>query len=149
MEKIISAFEYSQIRWLCHNVKKKASLDEAAEILAEMIPDESVIIPMPGHTGPAIWSLDLAEKICRIKNTKVLDCLYEMPNIGSHEAKKNGIEIRPKIIRKIGYEYEIPNNAVLIDNVYDTGFTYNAACEAIGRRVKLFTIGKTKYGTEK
>lgn len=56
MGKIISAFEYSQIRWLCHNVKKKASLDEAAKILAEMIPDESVIIPMPGHTGPAIWN---------------------------------------------------------------------------------------------
>lgn len=50
-------------------------------------------------------------------------------------------KINPQIV--IRYGYAVPSNGVLIDNVYDTGATYHAACKAIGKEIPIVVLGKT------
>ena len=135
--------DYNKIKCLCRQVKVNKNLDIAAFILSKLIPNDYVVIPMPGHTGYATWSLKLADKLKLFRSDLcIFDCLYEVPNDGVCESKKNKTKIIPNIIVKYGYV--VPQkNVVLLDNVYDTGSTYNAACEAIGKKIPIVVLGKT------
>lgn len=143
LENIYAHKDYNKIKGLCKQVKINKNLDIAAFILSKLIPNDYVVIPMPGHTGYATWSLKLADKLKLFRSDIcIFDCLYEVPNDGVCESKKHKVKLTPNIIVKYGY---IPpkKNAILLDNVYDTGSTYNAACEAIGKRVPIVVLGKT------
>lgn len=134
--------DYNKIRWLCYKVKNEQNIDRAAYILSKIIPHNVDIIPMPSHLGFATWTLKLCKEIINLRDDlNIFDCLYEIPNNGVCESKKYNKKINPQIVIKYGYA--VPSNCVLIDNVYDTGCTYNAACEAIGKKIPIAVLGKT------
>lgn len=134
--------DYNKIKSLCHKVKNNNDLDIAAFIMSKLIPKDCTIIPMPSHFGEADWSLSLAYKVLLFRNDiSVFNCLYEIPNDSSYELKKKHIKPNPKIVLKYGYIP--PVNSVLIDNVYDTGATYHAACKALGKEIPIVVLGKT------
>jgi len=134
--------DYNKIRWLCYKVKNEQNINIAAYIMSKIIPQNVNIIPMPSHLGFSNWSLKLCKEIIKLRNDlNIFDCLYEIPNEGVCESKKYNKQINPDIV--VRYGYIVPSNAVLIDNVYDTGSTYNAACEAIGKKIPIVVLGKT------
>lgn len=142
-DNIYAHKDYSKIRWLCYKVKNEQNIDKAAYILSKIIPQCSTLIPMPGHTGNATWTLKLCKEIVKLNNNlHIFDCLYELPNEGTFELKKKNIKSKPKIILKFDC-ITCGSNCVLIDNVYDTGNTYRAACKAIGKEIPIVVLGKT------
>ena len=52
-------------KWLCHKLKEndEQAIDYCARQLAKIIPDNAVVIPIPGHHGYAYQTLHLARAI--------------------------------------------------------------------------------------
>ena len=105
----------------------------AAQKMADLIPPNSVLVPMPSHKGYATDTLLLAKEIQKITKTPIADILKGKSRMSLYSAKKMGVPIDSNYLgfRKVG---DVPSgyNPVLIDNVVDTGLTAKSALEAIG-----------------
>ena len=162
--KIIGARPYMEVRDLCHKVKEGylEAIKEAAASLAASLPDECILVPVPGHDGRATYTARLATKIWDEMNLSgkkpcYIDALAADPHPSFCELKHRGeptdtVKLNTRIlarskkaVRQHCIEKGMP--VILIDNVVDTGKTARSAMSpflSMGiENIKVAAIGDT------
>lgn len=123
------------LRWLCKGVKDGDSdcIKKSAKLFDLMLPDECVVIPMPGHLGSAKQMLNIGEELAKLNPCRVLcDCLYSDPHEPNYLQKKDGTPMSISMGVRIFYDdIEGDNDKFIIDNVIASGVTASAALKAI------------------
>lgn len=131
---------YYTVRALAHDVKDGdiEAIDRASLIMMKYVPANSILIPIPSHTGNATYTLTLAKFIAKRTKSKVLDILSSEPRERLYNLKLKGVDMS-----KVNLDYNLPDenrisdmlhstrNVILIDNVVDSGATYHHAKEAL------------------
>ena len=140
--------------WLCHKLKENDPqvIAYCASHLAKMLPDNAVIVPIPGHHGYAVQTLHLARAITERTNgsISVANILKGKNRVSNYQVKKVG---KPLSVDQIGF-YQIaslPKDKIpyLLDNVVDTGTTAKAAVKALGGGIVLsYAMSDTLLGKE-
>lgn len=128
--------------WLCHKLKENdpQAIDYCARQLAKMLPENAVIVPIPGHHGYALQTLFLARAISLQSDGSipVANVLKGISRVSNYQAKKDG---QPLSSKKMGFHQvrTLPKGKVpyLLDNVVDTGTTAKAAVKALGCGIVL------------
>ena len=145
---------YGSVRSLAHDVKAgdKDAIDKASLIMMNYVPVNSILIPIPSHTGKATYTLTLANFIAKRTKSRVLDILSSDAREMLYKQKIRGVDVGKidlgfrtdkndeieKILRSV-------RNVILIDNVIDSGATYEQAKSLIknvyGVDVWLLSLG--------
>lgn len=127
------------LRWLCKGVQAGNSecIKKAAKLFDMMLPDNCLIIPMPGHNGYADQMLKVCIEmgcIWALRNPEVrtqawMDALICNPHQPNYLQKKSGVPapIEMSLMGDaIGYK-----TVCIIDNVIASGVTASAALKAV------------------
>jgi len=130
--------------WLCHQLKENdpQAIDYCARQLAKMLPENAVLVPIPGHHGYADQTLTLARAISSQTNGRitVANVIKGNDRDSNYQAKKAG---HPLYADQMGFRQvgTLPQNKVplLLDNCVDSGETARAAFHAIGNRGIVLT----------
>jgi len=146
--------DYSSVRNLAHEVKSGDidAIDKASLIMMKYVPVNSILIPIPAHTGNATYTLTLANFIAKRTKSRVLDILSSDSREMLYKQKMKGIDISKinlgfKVDKQdeIGKLLNSVRNVILIDNVVDSGTTYEQAKSIIkdtyGVNAWLLTLG--------
>ena len=128
--------------WLCHKLKENApqAIAHCARQLAKMLPENAVVIPIPGHHGFALQTLYLARAINEQSGgiIPVANVLKGNSRMSNYQAKKEGSLLPAE---ELGFRQvaPLPKGKVpyLLDNVVDTGTTAKAAINALGGGIVL------------
>ena len=128
--------------WLCHKLKENdpQAIAYCARQLAKMLPENAVVIPIPGHHGFALQTLYLAKAINEQSGgiIPVANVLKGINRVSNYQAKKDG---HPLSAEELGFHQvrTLPKEKVpyLLDNVVDTGTTAKAAVKALGGGIVL------------
>ena len=128
--------------WLCHKLKENdpQAIAYCARQLAKMLPENAVVIPIPGHHGFALQTLYLAKAINEQSGgiIPVANVLKGISRVSNYQAKKDG---HPLSAEELGFHQvrTLPKGKVpyLLDNVVDTGTTAKAAVKALGGGIVL------------
>ena len=138
------------------NLIKKGNaeaIQTAAKEMAEFVPDNAVLIPMPNHNGVVTEDMDtmkLAKAISEITGAPVYNVLAGESRESRHVAKLNrqeGVTAEQMGMRQTG---EIPEGSIpmIVDNVVAVGETAKAAIKAIrNSSVLAYTKGQTEKVT--
>lgn len=146
---------YAYVRHLAHDVKAGdiTAIDDAAILMSKYVPPRSILIPIPNHTGKADYTLKLAQRIAQISKSEVLDILSSTPRKGTlYLQKKRGVDVTKINMGlkadgddSIAERMHKARNVILIDNVIDSGATYEqskkAILDAFGVDAWLLTLG--------
>lgn len=126
------------LRWLCKGVQKGDSecIKKSAKLFDIMLPDECVVILMPGHLGYATRMNDVCHEMYKadlLKSRLWIDCLYSDAHESNYLQKKNGCTPQPISMVMRTYYNDIGGgwHKFIIDNVIGSGVTASAALEAI------------------
>jgi len=128
--------------WLCHKLKENdpQAIAYCARQLAKMLPENAVVIPIPGHHGFALQTLYLAKAINEQSGgiIPVANVLKGNSRVSNYQAKKEGHLLSAK---ELGFRQVAPlpkgKELYLLDNVVDTGTTAKAAIKALGGGIVL------------
>ena len=128
--------------WLCHKLKENdpQAIDYCARQLAKMLPENAVIVPIPGHHGFALQTLYIARAINEQSGgiIPVANVLKGNSRMSNYQAKKEGSLLPAE---ELGFRQvaPLPKGKVpyLLDNVVDTGTTAKAAINALGGGIVL------------
>lgn len=108
------------------------AIEVASRQMAKLVPENSILVPVPSHTGNADCTLKLANAIAKITGSEVVDALKGRSRRSLYEMKKNGEKIDSGYL---GFHLDKPikpgKNVVFIDNVIATGTTANAALATV------------------
>lgn len=123
------------LRWLCKGIQAGDTecIKKSAKLFDLMLPNECVVIPMPGHAGFSLQIADVCHELRKLnRRRKLFDCLCCNPHIPSYVQKKNGIH-DPIImgVRACYEDIEGDGYKFILDNVIASGVTASAALEAI------------------
>ena len=118
------------------------AIAEAAADMAQNVPENAVLIPMPDHTGKVTDETDtavLAKAISELTGRPVVYALEGEEHGSRHEAKARGeagATVQDLAFRKIA---EIPEGTfpIFVDNIVGKGITAAAAREAFGGGITL------------
>ncbi len=151
--KIIGALPYEQVRDDCHRVKTWTPESETiirfhANRIAQLLPDNPLLIPAPSHTGRPTHSFLLAQYIGAVlrrmgKINGFFNPLCCKPRQSFCELKHQGTDISgldcgfyfmdpEKDFNSIDRERKAGFNIVIVDNVVDTGKTARAILKLTG-----------------
>ena len=132
---------------------KASILHAAATDMARLVPDNAVLIPMPGHTGKVAENsaiMRLTKDIAMIKKVPVINAIEGVERESRYAAKKardNG-EKGVKLVKAedMGFHQvkDIPEGKIpiVVDNVISVGETAKAAIDAInGATVLAYAKG--------
>ena len=135
------------LRKLSKDVKKKdiTSITMAAFLLSKIITPNSIIIPIPQSNGVADYTLSIANTIKVIRqDCEVVDILSGTPRKQLYDIKKKksnlkgthtGIKVKETAdCKELLQSY---SNIFLLDNVVNTGFTFNRARKALKKYAKV------------
>lgn len=131
---------YTSVRNLAHDVKAgdKDAIDKASLIMMNYVPVNSILIPIPSHTGKATYTLTLANFIAKRTKSRVLDILSCDAREMLYKQKMRGVDVgkinlgfRTNQSDEIGKLLHSVRNVILIDNVIDSGATYEQAKSVI------------------
>ena len=125
--------------WLCHKLKENdpQAINFCARQLAKMLPENAVIVPIPGHHGYALQTLYLARAISEQSDGRipVANVLKGKSRVSNYQAKMDGhplscVELG---VRQVGL---LPKGKIpyLLDNCVDSGETAKAAYHALGQK---------------
>ena len=123
--------------WLCHKLKENdpQAITYCARQLANMLPENAVIVPIPGHHGYALQTLYLAREISAQSDgiIPVANVLKGKARVSNYQAKKDGhpLSATELVFRQVG---TLPHGKVpyLLDNCVDSGETAKSAYHALG-----------------
>lgn len=142
------------IRHLAHEVKSgdNDAIDQASLLMMKYVPANSVLIPIPSHYGYATYTLKLAKFIAKRTKSRVLDIVSSEPRETLYNQKMKGID--PSKVNlgfnvtqdeRVADILHSARNVILIDNVVDSGATYEHTKELIkqayGVDAWLLTLG--------
>lgn len=123
------------LRWLCKGVQAgdKECIKKSAKLFDLMLPDECVVIPMPGHQGFATRMADVCHELQKLNRDRWwYDCLYSNIHEPNYLQKKNGTPSPIKMsVRAMYYAISEDRQKFVIDNVIASGVTASAALEVI------------------
>lgn len=128
--------------WLCHKLKENdpQAITYCARQLVKMLPENAVVVPIPGHHGFALKTLYLARAINEQSGgiIPVANVLKGNSRMSNYQAKKEGSLLPAE---ELGFRQvaPLPKGKVpyLLDNVVDTGTTAKAAINALGGGIVL------------
>lgn len=135
------------LRKLSKDVKKNdiTAITMAALLLSQMLTPNAVIIPVPQSSGIAEYTLEIANAIKIIRqDCKVLDILSGTPRKKLYDIKKSKSSLKgAKTGMKVKDDadclatlQENSKNIILLDNVVNTGFTFDRAKKALKKYAK-------------
>ena len=147
---VYSFSDYRSVRFLAHDVKDgdSRSISRAAELMAHLVwcisDENSVLVPMPGRTGSALYTKVLAEKISELTGIQCLDCLACKPHMTQYNRKRK-YGIRKMSLLHLFLTSDVPSDKrpILIDNVLDTGTTAVSAMLALNTAADIVVLGNT------
>lgn len=130
------------IRALAHRIKNgdDAAINKAASLLCKYVQPNSILIPVPSHTGRSTYTLKLAKLIAMKAGVKVLDVIRSEPREMLYNRKLKNININDvelgfycvnDVNGSIVKTLKNASNVILIDNVVDSGITYEQAHKAL------------------
>lgn len=135
------------LRKLSKDVKANdiTAISLAALLLSHILTPNAVLIPVPQSSGKAEYTLELANTIRIIRqDCKVFDILEGMPRKKLYDIKKSGTSLKGvktglKVKENSDCREMLQSNAnvFLLDNVINTGFTFNRARQALKKYVKV------------
>ena len=118
------------------------AISKAAAEMADLVPDNAVLIPMPGRSGVVAddsWTMQLANAISELTGRPVVNALEGVEHESRQEAKARG-ELGASQ-EELGFHQvaEIPEGTfpIFIDNVVGKGITADAAKQAMGGGMTL------------
>lgn len=121
----------------------------AAQHMAELVPDNAVLVPMPNHMGVADDSTDtmiLAKEISRLTGRPVVAALEGVERESRQEDKKKPKSKQMKA-EDLGFRQaaDIPEGMVpyIVDNVIASGLTAEAAHKALGNNGVTLAYAKS------
>ena len=128
--------------WLCHKLKENdpQAITYCARQLVKMLPENAVVVPIPGHHGFALQTLYLARAINEQSGgiIPVANVLKGNSRMSNYQAKKEGYLLPAE---ELGFRQvaPLPKGKVpyLLDNVVDIGTTAKAAINALGGGIVL------------
>ncbi|MBQ8082602.1 MAG: hypothetical protein IJ241_00310 [Clostridia bacterium] len=142
--RIIGAQPYETIRELCHAIKdgNEEAIHEAAEYLARQVPENALLVPVPGRWGLATNTLLLSRETAILAQKKVTyanilkgnirNSLYELKKAGQDISTiRLGIRRIPNSETILSQAQEDGRPIILVDNVVDTGTTAKACLKVI------------------
>jgi len=138
--------------WLCHKLKENdpQAIAFCARQLVKLLPENAVVIPIPGHHGFALQTLYLGRAISELsdRSITVANVLKGNCRVSNYQAKKEGHLLSAE---ELGFRQvaPLPKGKVpyLLDNVVDTGTTAKAAIKALGGGVVLsYAMSNTLLG---
>jgi predicted amidophosphoribosyltransferase len=139
--RFISHSHYHDVinNWLCHKLKENdpQAIDYCARQLAKMLPENAVIVPIPGHHGYALQTLYLARAISVQSDGSipVANVLKGKSRVSNYQAKMDGHPLSSVELgfRQVGL---LPKGKIpyLLDNCVDSGETAKAAYHALGQK---------------
>ena len=148
------------VRETCHQLKEAEAqgdrieaLERAARYLSEEggIDNTCYLIPAPQHTGRAVYTRDLCEKISGMTAAAVLDIVRCHPHDPMYVQKQGIADGSPEA--EFYLEGILPEHGklLLIDNVIATGETFNRIRALIGRRLQPmpYAVDYTRLKDEK
>jgi len=123
--------------WLCHKLKENdpRAITYCARQLVKMLPENAVVIPIPGHHGFALQTLYFARAINEQSDgiIPVANVLKGYNRVSNYQAKKEGHSLSAD---ELGFHQvrPLPDGRVpyLLDNCVDSGETAKAAYHALG-----------------
>lgn len=132
-DDVFNVHDYQDASELAHLVKQgdTDAIMQMAQEMATKVPNNAVLIPMPSSSGRATVTLQLANEIAVITGSIVADVLVGNARESLYSLKKQNKSLSNDDmgIKLMG---EVPNGVpVIVDNVYATGTTANAALEVI------------------
>ena len=147
---VYSFADYNAVRFLAHDVKdgNSRSICRAAQLMAHLVSvisdENSVLVPMPGRTGAALYTKLLAEKISELTGIACLDCLGCKPHMTQYYRKRK-YGIRKMSLLHLFLTSDVPSDChpILIDNVLDTGTTAVSALNALNVSADCVVLGNT------
>lgn len=123
------------LRWLCKGVQMgdKECIIKSAKLFDLMLPDECVVIPMPGHRGVSIQMEKVCHELFKLnRNREWVDCLYCDPHEPNYLQKKSGTPQPISMgVRMFYDDIEGDRDKFIIDDVIASGVTAIAALAAI------------------
>jgi len=133
---------YNNVRRLAHDVKTGDSdaIEQAAILMSRKVPANSILIPVPNHSGKADYTLRMAKRIAQLSKSEVLDIIKATPREGTlytTKIKNKGIakeqNLGFSVLKSNTVSEKLKNtrNVILIDNVVDSGMTYQQAEERV------------------
>lgn len=135
------------LRKLSKDVKKSdtTAIAMAALLLSQILTPNAVLIPVPQSSGNAEYTLELANTIRIIRqDCEVVDILLGTPRKKLYDIKKvkttlKGVRTGMKVKETADCKETLQSNAnvFLLDNVVNTGFTFNRARKALRKYVKI------------
>ena len=143
--------EYRFLKDLCHAVKEDHEAAEFAGFLMTKVmdfPQNAILIPMPSHCGYPTYTYDMCRIIKnRLGDLHISNCLRCNPHPSLCEVKRKGldaesVEVQMSLARDSEPSYYKKYPVILIDNVIDTGKTYEAALKLFPD-AHLYVLGIT------
>lgn len=108
------------------------AISEAAKDMANEIPPNSTLVPIPSSQGNTQSNLKLAQEIAKLTQSKVIDILSSNPRDSQKERRRQGIPgHKTEDIQTSLTNICDSNNIILIDNVRTTGATINSAIQQL------------------
>lgn len=135
------------LRKLSKDVKNSdaTAIAIAALLLSQILTPNSILIPIPQSSGKADYTLKIANSIKGIRqDCEVVDILSGTPRKKLYEIKKTktslkGVRTGLKVKETTDCKETLQSNTniFLLDNVLNTGFTFNRARKALRKYVKI------------
>lgn len=151
---MLSYYNIPGVREICHAVKqtedmtahKRAVIQMSDYLSRQGIRQNSVLIPIPQHTGSAVYTKEIAERIAIATGAIVADILKCTPHEALYTQKKQGLKPDPMLC----VDGTIPStrHIYLVDNVVGTGTTIREALRLFNRTAEplVFAIDETGAG---
>lgn len=140
MDRIIWLARYEGFfRMLCQGIRNgdEHCIKQSAKFFDAMLPQNSAIVPMPGHKGKATTMLQVAEEIVKLRpDIEMFDVLRCVPHESNYVQKKDyGFIPKPITMVCDDFVWRLPDGkprqTFIIDNVVVTGVTAQAAMDAL------------------
>jgi len=117
------------VRETAHLIKdgNPSAIQKAAKEMAALVSSKDILVPIPSRTGKATTTLLLTKAIARLSGARVANILLGKNRQALYDLKQTGKKVDDSF-----FGYNLINspkrgNIILIDNVYATGATANAA----------------------
>lgn len=131
-------YDEGDYRELAHRMKDgdPSAIEEAARRMSKIVLPNSVLVPVPSHTGRSTYTKDLAEAISRMSGCHVVDALEGLRRESLYSQKKAGVKPSVESLGlRIRNGVSLPSDGspiLFVDNVVATGTTARACRSAAG-----------------
>lgn len=133
---LLAATRYDSCsRLLAHRLKANdlTAIEDAALLMAPLIPQGSALVPMPSHSGCATYTRTLSNRLALLTHSEVADVLQGRLRMPHYAAKLQGKDLAAEDLAFcLRASLPVGRKVIVIDNVIDTGLTAVSAAEVLG-----------------